>query len=108
MATTRMAFGAVLGTITDTAKAVSDLVTTAGDGIGMLHATVHQASQHQKQRHVADNVSFREELVTESSMRIAATGATALAFCRESDDNKQLFEDAQAKLLEAFATFDSK
>lgn len=108
MATTRMALGALLGTVTDTAKAVSDLVTTCGDGIGMLHATVHQASDHQRQRHVADNVSFREELITESSLRIAATGAQALAFCRQGDDEAKLFEDAQSKLLEAFAKFDGK
>ena len=106
MASTRMAFGAVLGTITDTATAVSDLVTTLGDGIGMLHATVHHASNHQKQRHVADNVMFREELITESTMRIAQSGAVALEFCRQSEDNAKLFDDAQSKLLAAFEAFD--
>lgn len=106
MATTRMAVGSILGTVTDTANAVSDLVKTTGLGIGMLNNAVLNMSVDQKERQVAHRATFRSTIVREASMEIAKGNAEALAFCRESEDNKTLFETAQSQLLTAFENYD--
>lgn len=108
MASTRMAFGAIMGTITNTASAVSDLANTVGDSVGMLNKFVESASIDQRERHVVHRTTFREQLIREASMEIAKGDAETLVFCKESEENKQLFENAQSKLLAAFDNFDGK
>lgn len=108
MATTRMAFGSILGTVTDTANAVSDLVKTTGLGIGMVNTFVQNASIDQKERQVAHRATFRSTLIREASMEIAKGNAESLAFIRESEDNAKLFSEAQDLLTSVFANFDSK
>lgn len=108
MATTRMTFGAVLSTVTNTANAVSDAVNTVGDAIGMANSFVNNAAIDQKERQVAHRAIFRSQLIRESSMEIAKGNAEALAFARESDDNAKLFTEAQDLLSAAFDAFDGK
>lgn len=106
MATTRMTVGSILGTITDTANMASNLVRTASGGVDMLNRFVDSASTDQRERQVAHRATYRSNLIREASMEIAKGNAESLAFARESEDNKKLFEDAQSLLTSAFATFD--
>ncbi len=108
MATTRMTLGSLLGMVTNTANAVGDLAGTLGDGVGMLNKFVESASIDQRERHVVHRTVYRSQLIRDSAMDIAKGNAEALAFARENDDNKKLFEDAQSSLLEAFAEYDGK
>ena len=107
MATTRMTFGSLLGMVTNTANAVGDLAGTLGDGVGMLNKFVESASIDQRERHVVHRTTYRSQLIRDSAMDMAKGNADALAFCRESEDNKLLFTEAQSELLAAFAAFDS-
>ena len=107
MATTRMTFGSLLSMVTNTANAVGDLAGTVGDGVGMLNKFVESASIDQRERHVVHRTTYRAQLIRDSAMDMAKSNADALAFCRESEDNKKLFADAQAELLEAFTKLDS-
>lgn len=108
MATTRMTFGAVLSTLTNTANAVSDVVNTIGDGVGMANSFVQSASIDQKERQVAHRATFRQTLLRESSMEIAKGNAEAVAFRNESQLNAELFDQAAELLNNAFAAFDGK
>ena len=107
MATTRMTFGSILGMVTNTANAVGDLAGTVGDGVSMLNKFVESASIDQRERHVVHRTSYRSQLIRDSAMDMAKGNADALAFCRESEDNKVLFTEAQSELLAAFAALDS-
>lgn len=107
MATTRMTFGSLLGMVTNTANAVGDLAGTIGDGINMLNKFVETASIDQRERHVVHRTDYRSQLIRDSAIEMAKGNADALAFCRESEDNKLLFMEAQSSLLEAFAAFDA-
>jgi hypothetical protein len=107
MATTRMTVGSLLGMITNTANAVGDLAGTIGDGVSMLNKFVESASVDQRERHVAHRTNYRDQLILDTSIAMASANADALKFCRESDDNAQLFTAAQSKLLNAFTAFDS-
>lgn len=106
MASTRMAFGSILGTVTATATAASDLIETAGLGVGMLNKFVREASTDQTERAVAHRATFRETVLREASMEIAVGNAEALEFCKQSEQNETLYMDAQSKLKAAFAAFD--
>lgn len=107
MATTRMTLGSLLGMVTNTANAVGDLAGTIGDGVGMLNKFVESASIDQRERHVVHRTDYRSQLIRDSATAMAKSNADVLAFCRESEDNRLLFEEAQSELLAAFAAFDS-
>ena len=106
MATTRLAFGSVLGTVADTANTISDLVKTTGLGIGMVNKFVSEASVDQRERAVAHRATFRNSLIKEASMEIARSGKEVVDFMAESADNSALYLDAEATLKAAFAAFD--
>jgi hypothetical protein len=93
--------------VTNTANAVGDLAGTIGDSVGMLNKFVESASTDQRERHVVHRTTYRSQLIRDSAMDMAKGNAEALAFCRESQDNEQLFTAAQSDLISAFAVFDS-
>jgi hypothetical protein len=102
-----MTFGSILGMVTNTANAVSDLAGTVGDGVGMLNKLVESASIDQRERHVVHRTTYRSQLIRDSAMDMAKGNAEALSFCRESTDNELLFKAAQDELLVAFTAHDS-
>jgi len=102
MATTRMAFGSILGTVTDTAEAVSNLVKTAGLGIGMINDFVADASLDQKDRGKVHRKVFRAALLRDSKLEVAKSNLDVLKFTRESDEHKALYEQAGELLDDVF------
>lgn len=62
MATARMTLGAALGTINDTATAISSVVTTISDGVGMLHDYTRDARRKQQLRMIGDEDDYINRL----------------------------------------------
>lgn len=98
MATARMTFGSILGTITDTASMVSKTVNTIGGGIDMANRFVESASTDQKDRQVIRRKTFRDQLLRESRMEVARSNKEVIDFCKENEDNQKLYEAAQEYL----------
>lgn len=106
MATVRMIFGSILGTFNSTADAVSALVNSGTGSIDMLNRFVQSAATDQRERHVAHRASFRQTLVRDTKMEIAAGNAVAVRFREESEVNKTLFDEAEKLIDDLFSKYD--
>ena len=63
----RMSIGAIFGSITATAVAVTNTIDTLNDGIGMLNLTVSDAAYAQKLRSTAERHSLKATILEEKS-----------------------------------------
>lgn len=106
MATVRMIVGSVLGTVNSTADAVFGLADTATSSINMLNRFVESAATDQRERQLAHRASFRQTLMREATMEIAAGNAEAVRFREESELNKTLFDEASAMIDAIFSGHD--
>lgn len=106
MATARMIFGSMLGTVNSTADALSALVNSATGSIEMLNRYVDSAVTDQRERQLAHRASFRQTLVRETKMEIAVGNAKAVRFREESELNKTLFDEAATMIDAIFSEYD--
>lgn len=98
MATSRITFGAVLGTIGDAAGTVSTVLNTATASVGMLAKFVDDAAEQQRIRSVVDMDSFGELVKEEAAMAEAARKTDIIAFCKKSPDHQALFTTAYDRI----------
>ena len=98
MTSARLTFGAVLGTVTDTAAMVSNTVNTVSGAVNMANRFVESASTDQKDRQVIHRKTFRDTLLRDARIEIARSNAEVLSFVNESEQNKVLFTQAQEYL----------
>lgn len=106
MATARMAMGTALGTITDTAIAVSSVMTTASDSIGMVHNYVRHARNKQEETQLVDMLSFRDRLIEDTAKEATQRQEEILNYLHGNPERQRLYESAQARLVDAFQKFD--
>jgi hypothetical protein len=91
MATSRITFGAVLGTIGDAAGTVSTVLNTVTTSVSMLGKFVDDAKEQQRIRSIVNMDSFGEVLAEESAMAEATRKSDILAFCKKSPEHQELF-----------------
>ncbi len=104
MSSTRLSFGAVLGTVQATANTVTGALDAAAAGIGMLNSFVTQAADNQRIRQIADKEDFIEGLIMEKAEQRATAHLKADKFCNKSADHARHYNDAYnafEKLLRA-------
>ena len=70
IASSRLAFGAVLGTITTTATAVSDTVTGLGKTAGMFNRLVDNMAEQQAVRHKLDQKSYAKQYTNQKALEL--------------------------------------
>lgn len=97
--TTRLTFGAILGTVNTTATTISASIGTVGDAVGMLNSYVEKAAREQKIRHKADTNEFKNRLINELSMQRAVQERQVIEFCNDKQ-NEALFKKAHDELQE--------
>lgn len=91
MATSRITFGAVLGTIGDAAGTISTVLNTATTSVSMLAKFVDDAKEQQRIRSIVNMDSFGETLAEESAMAEATRKSEILAFCKKSPEHETLY-----------------
>ena len=96
MSTTRLAFGAILGTIQNAATTVTTALDATNNGVGMLSAFVTEASIDQKLRHVANREDFLENLIQERAEARALSAIKVETFCKKSAEHAKHYADAYA------------
>ena len=94
MTSARMTLSAVLGTVTETASTVTNVVKTVSDAVTIGNRFVESAMIDQKDRQVIHRKTFRDQLLRDSRMEVARSNAEVLDFINESDNNKKLYESA--------------
>lgn len=106
MANVRMIAGSMLETVNSTADAVFGLVDTAVSSIDMLNRFVQSAATDQRERQLAHRASFRQNLMRDTKMEIAAGNAKVVRFRQESELNQTLFDEAATMIDAIFSEYD--
>lgn len=102
MATARMAISSVLGTVTDTATAVSSIVSTISDGTGMLHDYVKDARRVQQDRMILNKDDSRVRLVEERAKENVQRKMDIIEWCGESTVKQEYFNEEITRLNKLF------
>ena len=97
-ATTATAYRSALGSIVKGTVAVGTLFDVASDSVSMLGAFVKEHAERQRVTHALDREIWLENLEHDSSMRLAEVAVQAQAFCSKSDEHKQFYEAANARI----------
>lgn len=97
MASTRHAFGSILGTIVATAETANGALNAASRGIGMLNAFVEKAANEQEGRHKNDAALFKTQLIIEGAQAEVEMQIDVLKFCKKSEQHETLYEQAYNK-----------
>lgn len=97
MSTTRLSFGAVLGSVQSAATTVTATLDAATGAVGMLTAYVSKASDEQRIRHLADKEDFVENLILERAEQRALSAIKAEKFMAKSPDHHKHFASAYAE-----------
>lgn len=104
MSTTRLSFGAVLGTVQSTANAVTGALDAASAGIGMLNSFVTQAADNQRVRQIADKEDFVENLIMEKAEQRATAYLKVEKFCGKSPDHAKHYQGAYERFTQLLRT----
>lgn len=101
---TRLTFGAVLGSVQSAATTVTTTLDAATGAVGMLSAFVTKAADEQRIRHIADKEDFIENLILERAEHRAVAMIKANKFASKSAEHKQHFNDAYAQFEQLLRT----
>lgn len=104
MATSRITFGAVLGTIGDAAGTISTVLNTATTAVSMASKFVEDAKEQQRIRSTVEMDSFAEVLAEESAMAEAVRKSDILIFCKKSTTHEELFKTSYNRIKLLLAT----
>ena len=87
-ATTRLTFGAVLGSVEAAAATVTSTLDTATKAVGMLNRFVSDAADKQNLRSKVDMHEFKTVLVEQKAMEEALRKKGIEEFCKDSTNSK--------------------
>lgn len=100
MSTTRLSFGAVLGTVQSAANAVTGALDAASAGVGMLNSFVTQAADNQRVRQIADKEDFVENLIMEKAEQRATAYLKVEKFVSKSADHAKHYQGAYERFTQ--------
>jgi hypothetical protein len=98
MASLKLAYGAVLGTVAGAATSVSSVFTATNNSIAMLEAFITKASTEQKLNHLDEAELFVERLLDKHAEEVTKLKAKAEAFCAQSPAHRIEYDAAKANL----------
>ena len=104
MSTTRLSFGAVLGSVQSAANTVTGALDAASAAIGMANAFVTQAADNQRIRQVADKEDFMENLIREKAQQRTESDVKVDTFKRKSTGHAQAYDSAYARFSQLLRT----
>lgn len=97
MSTTRLSFGAVLGTVQSAATTVTTTLDTVAVAVGMATTFVTQAADNQRLRQIADREDFVENLIMEKSEQRTLSNLKVEKLISKSPDHAKHYSAAYAK-----------
>lgn len=103
MAKPGIALGSVLGTIEKTASTITNVVGTIDAGVSMLNSFVKLHSEQQKDKHIIERETSREQLLEESAL-IQAERRTALETRFTDETFKKHYAASYDRLAGLFAS----
>lgn len=97
MSTTRMSFGAVLGSVQSAATTITTTLDAATGAVGMLSAFVTKAADEQRIRHTIDKEDFIENLIIERTEMCATQALKLEKFISKSPEHAKHAKSAYDK-----------
>lgn len=104
MSTTRMSFGAVLGSIQSAATTVTTTLDATTGAVGMLSAFVTKAADEQRIRHTIDKEDFIENLIIERTEMNAVAKLKLEKFISKSPEHAKHAKAAYEKYSKLLRT----
>lgn len=104
MANARVALGAVLGTVTDVAGAVSTTTNTLTGSLDMLNAFVRDQQMRQRKSHFIGQKRFDKQLIRDLALQEAEDRKKISEICKDPE-SELYFNEAYAELEAIMATF---
>lgn len=92
MSTTRLSFGAVLGTVQSAATTITATLDTVSTAVGMATSFVTQAADNQRLRQIADKEDFIENLIMEKAEQRATAHLKAEKFISKSAQHAEHYK----------------
>lgn len=104
MSTTRLSFGAVLGTVQSAATSLTATLDTVSTAVGMATSFVTQAADNQRYRQIADKEDFIENLIMEKSEQRSIANLKVEKFVQKSPDHAKHYKAAYDKFTKLLRT----
>ena len=104
MSTTRLSFGAVLGTVQSAATTVTTTLDAVTGAVGMANAFVIKAADEQRIRHIADKEDFIENLIMERAEARSTACLKAEKFIGKSADHARHYQSAYSAFEQLLRT----
>lgn len=108
MATVRMAAGNLLGTVADTANALSTTMNTVAGGISILNDMVNNVKNKRRESTLVEMISFRDNLINDASLDAVKREENIQNYIGNDPAKQQSFQEFQEKLQTAFKAYDQK
>lgn len=96
----RGAIGSVLGTVSNTASAITNLVGATNSGINMLDSFVQTAATKQRMDNALDLSSYETTALNRVGMELANQEMEILVYRKQSTEHDTAFTNAYNRLYE--------
>lgn len=108
MATVRMAAGNLLGTVADTANAVSTTMNTVAGGVSILNDMVNNIKNKRRESTLVEMISYRDNLINDASLDAVKREENIRSYIGNDEAKQKSFNDFHNKLNDAFQKYDQQ
>lgn len=108
MATVRMAAGNLLGTVADTAGAISATMNTLNGGVSILNDMVQNVKHKRREATLVEMISFRDNLIDDASLDAVKRAENIMSYIGNDVNKQEKFNEFSEKLKSAFVEYDKK
>ena len=103
MATAKMSLGSIFGVVTSSASAVVSIADAVGTGAQVLAAEASHMATKLTEDNKLDLVNHKLTSKDNAAKALAESRTEILKWCRKSQENLDMFEQAKADIEEALA-----
>ncbi len=100
MATTKLTFSAVLGSVQATAATLTNTVEAANQSVGILTAFIRKSAKEQQLQHLVDEEVFTENLIRSSAEEETLSEIKIQQFCKQSKEHSEGFTKSYDKFTQ--------
>lgn len=101
MSTTRSTYGAILGTVTSAASALTTALSTMDTTVGMAATAIDDAARRQKARSKLDELAYKDSIAKEKSMELELQQESIIDWCDEVEGRAERFKATYDRLRAA-------
>lgn len=108
MATVRMAAGNLLGTVADTANALSTTMNTVAGGVSIFNDMVNNIKNKRRESTLVEMISYRDNLINDASLDAVKREENIRSYIGNDEAKQKSFNEFHNKLQTAFEQYDNK